>query len=158
MTIHSWKETTRPLPRSELKQLLRHFLTRGQREWKRDGGVIVRKRERDPAMVPIWDCIVNARERRPTERIPWGDKVDGHVGTIWDLADFEGIPTSLYQQLEELLALEREQVEHFLLSGTYTGDVTSTQGALDLGLPFEVEKEWREGIVLDIEDPAPGPF
>jgi len=93
---------TSPEKRKELKHRLRHFLLNGQRTWRADGGVVVSRSTPDPSMVPIWDCILAARERRPEHRIPWGKTVDGHVGTFWDIEDFKSLPAALHDQLAEL--------------------------------------------------------
>mmetsp|Transcript_45500 Transcript_45500/g.93040 ORF Transcript_45500/g.93040 Transcript_45500/m.93040 type:complete len:915 (-) Transcript_45500:330-3074(-) len=146
-------EDPSPARRQELKGRLRQFLLTGQREWRKDGGVVIEKPARDPAMVPIWDCIVAARDRRPTHRIPWGDTVEGSVGTVWELSDFVNLPSTLYEQLVELRSFEKWHVDHYLLNGTFAGDLTRPAGAVDLGLPFEVEEEWREGILFEIDTP-----
>mmetsp|Transcript_69329 Transcript_69329/g.144556 ORF Transcript_69329/g.144556 Transcript_69329/m.144556 type:complete len:1186 (+) Transcript_69329:1738-5295(+) len=150
-------ESTDPSParRVELKQRLRYFLMNGQKEWKEDGGVEVTRPVRDPVMVPIWDLIVSARKRRPTRRAAWGERVDDQVGSYWELSDFESVPQSLYDQLRELLDLEEEQVTYFCEKGTYKGDVTSPEGAIELGLGETVAAEWREGIRLPMDEPEP---
>jgi len=144
-----------PAHRVDLKQRLRHFLTHGQKLWREDGGVVVERPGRDPAMVPVWDLIVSTRDRRPTRRAAWGEHVGPEVGTFWELSDFESLPSSLYDQLKELRELESMQVEYYHVHGTYKGDVTDPDGAVTLGLGEAVADEWREGIRLPMDEPEP---
>jgi len=144
-----------PAERRGERESLREFLLRGQSTWSKDGGVKVRQRKEDPRLKALWPFIWKARKRRPTEVIPVTADVRRHVGTFWELGDFEGADEEVFEVLLETRRAEREQIQHFKVHGTFSGDKLNVDGCRELGIPEDKLAELRDGVCFDFDEALP---
>jgi len=87
--------------RKRERESLREFLLRGQKEWSKDGGVVVKPKREDPRLTELWPFIWKARRRRPTRVISVDENVAEFVGTFWAMEDFVGVEPEVRKVLEE---------------------------------------------------------
>jgi len=144
-----------PGERRQDRESLREFLLKGQSTWSKDGGVKVREKKECPRLTALWPFIWKARARRPKKVISIGMDVREHVGTFWDLSDFEGVEKEVRDILEETRKLEKEQVAYFKKVGTYSGDKVNVEGCRQLGIAEEKLKELSEGALFDFDEELP---
>mmetsp|Transcript_30390 Transcript_30390/g.62634 ORF Transcript_30390/g.62634 Transcript_30390/m.62634 type:complete len:863 (+) Transcript_30390:1289-3877(+) len=152
----------RPVERRQVTKGLRHFLLQGQDEWRKDGGVVVPEVPQDQAMGGVMRCIERALRRRPTVIIPKWDDARNHLGTFWELQDFQDLPPSLFELLTECRELEARQLECVRETGRHVGDTISAAGCEQLGVPDDLQQEWLEGVWFDVDPSLPhyskGPY
>jgi len=144
-----------PGERKRERESLREFLLRGQKEWSKDGGVVVKPKREDPRLTELWPFIWKARRRRPTRVISVDENVAEFVGTFWAMEDFVGVEPEVRKVLEETREAEVEQVRFFQEKGTFSGDKINIDGCRKLGLSEEKITELSEGAYFDFDPELP---
>ena len=144
-----------PKERSQNRQRLREYLREGQEEWRKDGGVKVRKVERDEAAKGIMAFVRKAEKRRPKTVIPLDGDAREHLGQTWNPDDFEGVDADLRKELERTWQLEQEQLASMHRTGYHRGFTINADGCRMLGLSEEKIEELMMGADFRVSPDLP---
>eukprot|EP00961_Rhodomonas_salina_P140165 1886204-Rhodomonas_salina.1 len=72
--------------------------------------------------------------RRPKRVIAFDGDAREHLGVTWELSDFQGIDSELYEILEKTVTLELEQLDSMARTGYHVGFSIAEEGCRKLGL------------------------